>query len=226
VPRSRRPHHSPTATPAEVVAGAVERRRQLVGEGLDQGARSVRWSLEQDGWACPSERTIHGILVVHGLVEPQPRKRPRSSYKRFASPWANGCRQMDGHDRTLVDGTMAVVLRVQDDCSRQIMASRAARSENSADAWRCVQAANRRHAAPAMGTPPSRLSHRGKRPHTSTTASGAADNFHAPQPQRTTRANRHAEGHGERPPYPRAGRNHDVRSLRPKAGRNGGRRPT
>jgi len=150
VPRSRRPHRSPTATPADVVALVIERRRQLVSEGLDEGARSVRWSLEQDGWECPSERTIHRILVAHGLVEPQPRKRPRSSYKRFASPWANGCWQMDGHDRRLADGGVVVVLRVQDDCSRQIMASRAARSENSADAWRCVQAAIKRHGAPAM----------------------------------------------------------------------------
>jgi putative transposase len=150
VPRSRRPHRSPTATPTEVVALVIQRRRQLVGEGLDEGARSVRWWLEQEGWECPSERTIHRILVAHGLVEPQPRKRPRSSYKRFASPWANGCWQMDGHDRRLADGTVVVVLRVQDDCSRQIMASRAAGSENSTDAWRCVQAAIKRHGAPAM----------------------------------------------------------------------------
>ena len=150
LPHSRRPHHSPNATAADVVASVIDKRRALVGEGLDEGARSIRWWLEQDGQVCPSERTIHRILVAHGLVEPQPRKRPRSSYKRFASPWANGCWQMDGHDRRLADGTVVVVLRVQDDCSRQIMASRAARSENSADAWRCVQAAIKRHGAPAM----------------------------------------------------------------------------
>lgn len=150
LPRSRRPHHSPNATPADIVALVIERRRDRIVEGLDEGARSIRWSLEQDGHACPSERTIHRILVDHGLVDPQPHKRPRSSYKRFASPWANGCWQMDGHERSLADGTPVVVLRIQDDCSRQIMATRAARSENSADAWRCVQDAIERHGAPAM----------------------------------------------------------------------------
>lgn len=43
-----------------------------------------------------------------------------------------------------------VVLRIQDDHSRQIMASRAAASENTTDAWACVQTAIGRHGAPAM----------------------------------------------------------------------------
>lgn len=150
LPRSRRPHHSPNATAPQLVAAVVAKRLDRIGEGLDAGARSIRWSLEDDGWECPSERTVHRILVANDLVEPQPRKRPRGSYKRFASPWANGCWQMDGHGRSLADGTEVVVLRVQDDCSRQIMASLAARSENTTDAWACVQAAIKRHGAPAM----------------------------------------------------------------------------
>jgi len=150
LPRSRRPHRSPNATAPSLVSAVLDKRLARISEGLDAGARSIRWSLEDDGWECPSERTIHRILVTHDLVEPQPRKRPRSSYKRFASPWANGCWQMDGHDRTLADDTEVVVLRVQDDCSRHIMASLAARSENTTDAWACVQAAITRHGAPAM----------------------------------------------------------------------------
>ena len=150
LPRSRRPHHSPTATAPEMVAAVLERRLARTSEGLDAGARSIRWSLQDDGWDVPSERTIHRLLVTHGLVEPQPRKRPRSSYKRFASPWANGRWQMDGHERKLADHTTAVVLRVQDDCSRQIMATLVARTENTTDAWACVQIAIKRHGAPAM----------------------------------------------------------------------------
>ena len=57
---------------------------------------------------------------------------------------------MDGHDRTLADGRVVTVLRVQDDCSRQIMATRAAVSENTADVWACIQAAMHRYGAPAM----------------------------------------------------------------------------
>ena len=122
-------------------------------EGLDAGAQSIRWSLEQDGHraeSLPHVRTIHRVLVREGLVVPAPAKRPRSSYRRFASPWANGCWQLDGHEVSLAGGGVAVVLRVQDDHSRKIMATRAARSENTRDAWACVQSAIRGHGAPAM----------------------------------------------------------------------------
>jgi transposase InsO family protein len=103
-----------------------------------------------DPAGLPCVRTIHRVLFAAGLVVPQPQKRPRSSYRRFASPWANGCWQLDGHEVDLADHTVAVVLRVQDDHSRQIMATRAAVSENTTDAWACVRTAIARHGAPAM----------------------------------------------------------------------------
>lgn len=82
--------------------------------------------------------------------EPQPRERPRSSFKRFVASEANGCRQMDGKDRPPAGGTIAKVLRVQSDCSRKIMAGRAAWSENTTDAWACMETAMDRHGRPAM----------------------------------------------------------------------------
>lgn len=153
VPRSRKPLVSPSRTPRAMVELIVAKRVALGLEGLDAGAQSIRWSLEQDGHrveALPCVRTIHRVLVREGLVVPAPAKRPRSSYRRFASPWANGCWQLDGHEVTLAGGKIAVVLRVQDDHSRKIMATRAARSENTADAWACVQSAIGCHGAPAM----------------------------------------------------------------------------
>jgi transposase InsO family protein len=153
VPRSRKPLGSPSRTPQAMVELVVAKRVALGLEGLDAGAQSIRWSLEQEGHraeALPCVRTIHRVLVGEGLVVPAPAKRPRSSYRRFASPWANGCWQLDGHEVTLAGGTLAVVLRVQDDHSRKIMATRAARSENTTDAWACVQGAIERHGAPAM----------------------------------------------------------------------------
>ena len=157
VPRSRRPLSSPNQTPAAMVDLVVGRRLALVAEGLDAGAQSIRWwlgqELEQEGGDpsdLPSVRTIHRILVANALVVPQPHKRPRSSYKRFASPWANGCWQLDGHKVALADHAPAVVLRVQDDHSRRIMATRAAATENTTDAWACVHTAITRHGAPAM----------------------------------------------------------------------------
>ena len=153
VPRSRRPLSSPSQTSAEVVALVTGTRARLVVEGLDAGAQSIRWWLEADGHdpaGLPCVRTIHRVLVRAGLVIAQPRKRPRSSFKRFASPWANGCWQLDGHEVELARGGLGVVLRVQDDHSRQIMATTAAASENTTDAWRCVQLAIDRYGAPAM----------------------------------------------------------------------------
>jgi transposase InsO family protein len=153
VPRSRKPLGSPSSTPESMVELIVAKRVALTLEGLDAGAQSIRWSLEQDGHGAgslPCVRTIHRVLVREDLVVPAPAKRPRSSYRRFASPWANGCWQLDGHEVRLAGGIVAVVLRVQDDHSRKIMATRAARSENTADAWACVQSAIKRHGAPAM----------------------------------------------------------------------------
>lgn len=150
VPRSRRPRSSPSATPPAMLGLVIAKRLALIADGRDEGAQSIQWALEDEGHTPPSVRTIHRILVAHDLVVPQPQKRPRSSYKRFASPWANGCWQLDGHERLLLDGSTVVVLRVQDDCSRRILASRAAISENTHDAWECVKTAIGRHGAPAM----------------------------------------------------------------------------
>lgn len=150
VPRSRRPHLSPTATDADMMAAIIEKRAALIADGWDGGAVSIRSWLLREGVKPPSARTIHRILFAHGLVEPQPRKRPRNSFRRFEKSQANECWQMDGHECQLADGTVVKVLRVQDDCSRQIMASLAAASENTKDVWACIETAIDRHGAPAM----------------------------------------------------------------------------
>lgn len=150
VPRSRRPHSSPSATPAAMMALVLQKRTHLLGQGWDAGAVSIHHWMLRDGVHPPSTRTIHRILVAHGLVEPQPRKRPRNSFKRFEKSRANECWQMDGHDLRLSDGSAVKVLRVQDDCTRQIMASLAAPTENITDVWACIQTAVDRFGAPAM----------------------------------------------------------------------------
>jgi transposase InsO family protein len=149
LPRSRRPRSSPNATPASVLAVVIEKRQQLKAEGWDCGALSIHHRMVREGPA-PSARTIHRILVTHGLVEPQPRKRPRSSFRSFAYSRPNECWQMDGHDLRLADGTAFKALRIQDDCSRQVMATLAAWSENAADIWECFETACQRHGTPAM----------------------------------------------------------------------------
>jgi transposase InsO family protein len=151
LPRSRRPASSPTRVAEEVVEVVLEMRSKLVGEGLDAGAVSIRYRmLRGTGPRPPSARTIHRILVAHGAVEPQPRKRPRSSYRRFEFSRPNGCWQIDGMKWRLADHTEVVVLRLLDDHSRLSLASLACHRENTANAWRLMELAMDRHGRPAM----------------------------------------------------------------------------
>ena len=69
----------------------------------------------------PSTSTIRRILGHHGLIDPQPRKRPKSSYIRFAADQPNECWQSDFTHWTLADGTDAEILNWLDDHSRYLL---------------------------------------------------------------------------------------------------------
>lgn len=82
----------------------------------------------------PSTATLAKIFQERCLVAPAPEKRPRSSYKRFRYPKPNACWQLDATEYTLEYGRKIVVFQLEVDYSRLMIASRAARSENSDDA--------------------------------------------------------------------------------------------
>lgn len=88
-PRSRRPHRSPTAIAAETVALIVELRTRLTAEGLDAGCDTIGWHLEHDHGIEVSTSSIHRHLRAAGLIEPEPNKRPKSSYIRFNAEMPN-----------------------------------------------------------------------------------------------------------------------------------------
>jgi transposase InsO family protein len=151
LPKSRRPRHSPNATPVGVVELLVAKHRQLAGEGWDAGARSVRdWLLLDGAVGVPSARTVHKILTAHGCVEPSPGKRPHSSYKRFQAVSPNGMWQIDATAWWLADGQEVAIVRVADDHSRKILATLAAVSENAASVWACMKTALDRHGKPVV----------------------------------------------------------------------------
>lgn len=151
LPRSSRPRSSPGQTSRQMQELIVQTRRQLLEEGWDAGARSIHARLHRRGVdGLPTPRTVHRVLVRAGLVEPQPAKRPRSSFKRFEYEQPNGCWQIDGTGWHLADGTWVCILRVQDDHSRMILATRAAVAETTAEAWACVETAIKRHGRPQM----------------------------------------------------------------------------
>ncbi|WP_433160555.1 DDE-type integrase/transposase/recombinase [Kribbella sp. CA-247076] len=94
-PRSRRPETSPRSTPAETIEVVLALRKQLVEAGLDAGADTIGWHLEHHHGVRLSRATIHRILTRAGAVVPDPGKRPRSSYLRFAAEQPNECWQSD-----------------------------------------------------------------------------------------------------------------------------------
>ena len=69
----------------------------------------------------PSTATIRRILGHHGLITPQPRKRPHSSYHRFAAEQPNQCWQSDFTHWRLADGTDVEILNWLDDHSRYLI---------------------------------------------------------------------------------------------------------
>jgi transposase InsO family protein len=117
-PRSRRPHSSPTATPAETVELIRRLRGELTAAGLDAGPDTIGWHLAQHHGLTVATATIARHLTKAGLVTPQPRKRPRSSYLRFAAELPNETWQADFTHYRLATGDDVEVLSWIDDCSR------------------------------------------------------------------------------------------------------------
>ncbi len=94
-PRSRRPRTSPRTTPPPTVELVLRIRKQLSESGLDAGADSIGWHLLHHHQTTLARATIHRILIRHGAVVPEPAKRPKSSYIRFAAEQPNETWQSD-----------------------------------------------------------------------------------------------------------------------------------
>ena len=73
----------------ETVELAVNLRSELASQGLDAGPHTICWHLEQRHNISVSPSTIWRRLAEAGLVEANPKKRPRSSYVRFAADLPN-----------------------------------------------------------------------------------------------------------------------------------------
>lgn len=147
-PRSTAAHHQPGALPPVVVEAVLRARKELDDEGRDDGPISIRWRLQDAGVTpLPSQSSIYRILCEHGQITPQPRKKPRTR-RRFEYADPNGCWQLDGMEYRLAAGTTVCVLVIIDDHSRFEVGSRAAASENGADAWAALQQAFTEHGLP------------------------------------------------------------------------------
>lgn len=126
-PRSRRPHSSPGRTPEQMRERIIALRTGLTGQGLDAGPVTIAWHLEREGLTSPSTSTIRRLLHVAGLIVPEPRKRPRSSWLRFEAAAPNELWQSDVTHWRLADGSEVEILNWLDDHSRSLLACTAFR---------------------------------------------------------------------------------------------------
>ena len=122
-PRSRRPHSQPTAIPMLTAELITRLRLELTRQGLDAGADTIAWHLDQQHQLTVSPATIWRTLQRAGLITPEPKKKPKAAYIRFAAEQPNEMWQTDfTHYRlTRPDGTPgadAEILCFVDDHSR------------------------------------------------------------------------------------------------------------
>ena len=117
-PRSRRPHTSPTRLAQSTIDLIIELRNQQFSKGLDHGPYTLAWHLQHHHGLTVSTATIHRHLQAAGLITPQPQKRPKSSYIRFAAEQPNERWQADFTHWWLADGTHVEILNWLDDHAR------------------------------------------------------------------------------------------------------------
>lgn len=155
-PRSTRPKTSPQATPEPVVAEILRLRTELtpdngadpIGDALTVLAAEQDWAAR--GWRVPARATINRILARAGLLESNPKKRPKSSYRSFTYARPRDCYQIDATEITLATGDKAVVFDVLDDCTRMLVACTAAPAETTTAAITAITTATTTHGAPGI----------------------------------------------------------------------------
>jgi transposase InsO family protein len=117
-PRSRRPKTSPGAIADSAAELITWLRKDLSGQGLDAGPHTIAWHLQHHHQVTVSAATVSRYLSRAGLVVPEPRKRPKSSYLRFEANLPNECWQSDFTHYPLASGAGTEVLTWLDDHSR------------------------------------------------------------------------------------------------------------
>jgi transposase InsO family protein len=127
LPRSRGPRTSPRRTGQAVEDEIIAIRKELDRHGHEAGAATIAFHLAQRHGRSPAVSTIWRILSQRGFINPQPHKRPKSSYLRFAAEQPNERWQADITHWQLADGTGVEILNIIDDHSRLCLDTHASR---------------------------------------------------------------------------------------------------
>jgi transposase InsO family protein len=131
-PRSRRPKSSPSKLTDDVKAQAVQVRAALEASGLDHGPISVHDKMRAMGLdPVPSTASLARIFREAGVARLEPKKKPRSAWRRFVYPAPNACWQLDGTEYVLTGGRTCVIFQLIDDHSRYAVASHVAWGETA-----------------------------------------------------------------------------------------------
>jgi transposase InsO family protein len=124
--RSRRPLRSPSRIVDRYEDEIVSLRKELCDLGVDAGAETIRYHLgKRHSEVVPSVSSIWRVLKARGFVTPQPKKRPKSSYRTFCADLPNEMWQSDMTHFTIATGEVLEILNMIDDHSRLCVASRA-----------------------------------------------------------------------------------------------------
>ena len=95
-PKSRRPKSSPSKLTEEVRQQAVAVRAALEASGRDHGPISVYDKMHAMGLPqVPSIAALARIFREAGVARLEPKKKPRSAWRRFVYPAPNACWQVD-----------------------------------------------------------------------------------------------------------------------------------
>lgn len=134
--------------PIRILPGSRRAAREVAGRRVGPWPVECAGRMLAMGLAAPSRATLARIFTRAGVVRPEPRKKPRSAYRRFVYPAPNCCWQIDATGWTLANGRGCVTFQVIDDHSRYALASLVAADETSDAAVQVVQLAIGRHGVP------------------------------------------------------------------------------
>jgi transposase InsO family protein len=154
---SRRPRHSPCATPQRVVDVVIGARRMFPRWGARKLHSWLLRNVSRRGPLCmavkavPSPTTIGAILRREGLTRPR-RRRSRTPptswpFKQTTGPNATWCVDFKGHFRTQ-DGKTCYPLTVMDAYSRKLLRCVALRDPNGKQVRNVFESAFRQYGLP------------------------------------------------------------------------------
>jgi transposase InsO family protein len=146
VDKTSKPESCPHQMTPVAEARIVEMRRTHPG----WGPRTIRTHLAREGTTpLPGRSSIYRALVRHRLIEPTPRKRPRSDYKRWERSKSMELWQMDIVGRFyLSDGTEVKVVTGVDDHSRYCVSARIVARATAKPVCDALSFALKQHGAP------------------------------------------------------------------------------